>query len=320
MLQEILHTTKEVVDTAEFVTINHQALVQICEGLDSKDFQRLNVGSLKKSFTLEQKVGLLGAINSINFSYWPNIGTPEWEFKIGSRTYKDAFGLLKAFEKSMGDGTPITDAHFLANLRREQLAEILKGNVEIPMLSQRVRCLQETGQVLLDEFDGNFMNVLEEANKSAVHFVNLLFYFFPTFNDQSKLDGKAVHFHKRAQLNAKMVFGSLSGKGFADFNDLDKLTILADYIVPQVLRGMGILTYAESLAKRVDSKQEIPSGSKEEIEIRSASIWAGEYMKEALRPKIPGIKSVDLDSFLWLKGRDRNLKLQPFHRTRTIAY
>ena len=45
-----------------------------------------------------------------------------------------------------------------------------------------------------------------------------------------------------------------------------------DYRVPVVLRELGVLHYAPSLAAAVDSKQEIAPGSQEEVEIRAATV------------------------------------------------
>jgi hypothetical protein len=52
--------------------------------------------------------------------------------------------------------------------------------------------------------------------------------------------------------------------------------MFADYVVPAVLRHWGILTCSQALVKMLDSLQELPSGSEEEVELRACTITAVE--------------------------------------------
>ena len=59
--------------------------------------------------------------------------------------------------------------------------------------------------------------------------------------------------------------------------------MFADYRVPQILRAKGILKYDKHLSDLVDNKKELPHGSKEEIEIRAATIQSVEKIKNILK-------------------------------------
>jgi len=52
---------------------------------------------------------------------------------------------------------------------------------------------------------------------------------------------------KRAQILISDVHECLRGENPADFADIDKLTMFADYRVPQVLAYKGVLVYSEEL-------------------------------------------------------------------------
>ena len=101
---------------------------------------------------------------------------------------------------------------------------------------------------------------------------------------------------------------------------MDKLTVYADYKLPQVLRKLGILHYDEELAYRVDSLIPLPAGSRMEVEIRAATVWAGELMRQSLLPKVPGLTAAHIDFWLWEAGQKKDLTDKPYHRTRTTAY
>ena len=61
-----------------------------------------------------------------------------------------------------------------------------------------------------------------------------------------------------------------SGKGLGSFDDMDELTMFADYRVPQLLRDAGVMVYSDHLAAIVDNCTELLAGSEEETQIRCA--------------------------------------------------
>lgn len=91
--------------------------------------------------------------------------------------------------------------------------------------------------------------------------------------------------YKRAQIFAADLWGAFKGQGYGDFNDIESVTMFADYIVPAVLQQLGVLKYSPSLSNVIESNREINSGSEEEIELRACSIHAVEEIRELIRRK-----------------------------------
>ncbi len=117
-------------------------------------------------------------------------------------------------------------------------------------------------------------------------------------------------FYKRAQIAAS----DLALAGVAAFDDLDRLTIFADNLVPHVLRMDGVLRYDPGLAARIDAGDLLEPG-REEREIRACAVHACEAMAAAL-----GIAPRMLDVQLWNRGQEPRYKAVPRHRTRTVYY
>jgi hypothetical protein len=115
-------------------------------------------------------------------------------------------------------------------------------------------------------------------------------------------------FHKRAQIAAN----DLVLAGVAEFADVDRLTVFADNLLPHVLRHDGVLEYAPALAARIDAGEELPHGSREEIELRACAVHACEQLAAAA-----GVPPRTLDNWLWHRGKA--IGGRP-HRTRTTAY
>ena len=57
--------------------------------------------------------------------------------------------------------------------------------------------------------------------------------------------------YKRAQIFVADVWGAFGNAGLGAFSDIGRLTTFADYRVPVVLRQLGVLRYADNLARQV---------------------------------------------------------------------
>ena len=107
-------------------------------------------------------------------------------------------------------------------------------------------------------------------------------------------------FYKRAQITAN----DLVLAGVADFDDVDRLTVFADNMLPHVLRADGVLVH--------DLPEELEHGSRPEVELRACAVHACELL--AARAGVP---PRTLDNWLWHRGVA--LGGRP-HRCRTTAY
>ena len=180
--------------------------------------------------------------------------------------------------------------------------------------------LGDLGRYVLGGFGGSFAALVEAAGGSAERLVELLIG-MPFFNDVEVYGELTVPFYKRAQLTAADLAIAFNGTGPGRFDDLGRLTIFADNLVPHVLRVDGILAYDDTLAARIDAEGLIPSGSAEEVEIRACAVHAVELMAAALSHAGHRITAMGLDYLLWNRGQQPHYKAaKPRHRTRTVFY
>src|SRR5439155_24910842 len=136
------------------------------------------------------------------------------------------------------------------------------------------------------------------AGNSAAQLVSLLAE-MPLYRDEADYHGLAVPFYKRAQLTA----ADLARHGLARFDDIDRLTLFADNLVPHVLRVDGVLRYDEALAARIDAEELLVPGGDEEIEIRACAVHAVELLAERT-----GLNPMTLDERLWWRGQQPRYK------------
>ena len=155
-------------------------------------------------------------------------------------------------------------------------------------------------------FDGLAISMVTAACGSAVKLVKLITAHLPHFRDTAVYKGRLVSFYKRAQILVGDLWAAY--KKPVDpthpccFRDIDQLTMFADYRVPQILRAMNILKYAPCLAATIDSKELIPFGSEEEIEIRALTVVAVEKLHQMLVQKGLRLLVIECDWLLWQRG------------------
>lgn len=269
-------------------------------------------------------------LDALNFCFWPLQGY-EYEHLAGS---------LKA---ALEADPNAFSAESLASITEERLSKYLQppshfplisnpglpaavpmsnGMLPIPLLPARTRLLREVGAVLLKHFHGKAANLIRMANGSAMELVRLVTSYFPGFRDHAQYGGDQVFFYKRAQIFVGDVWGAFQGQGLGTFRDMHKLTCFADYRIPQLLRGMGILKFSAELEKKVEALEEIPAGSEEEMAIRCITVQCVEAIRVELEKRQVITHPFQLDWLLWEAGEKlmKEGKIVPHHRTITTYY
>ncbi len=318
----ILSSCRAVVEHSRFVHIEPNAVSRFVDDSPPLEIPALPPGPAQYHFfdATEITAQWLFVLDTINHCFWPEVGSPTWEIYYDNKALSGYWALAASLKRAMEESIPIHQAKTLAKLDRKTLARIFRGRGEIPLLDERLGNLRQTGQILLDRFQGSFIHVLEEAKGSAVELVFLVSGEFPSFNDVATYGGKIVYFFKRSQLLAHDLWCTFSGDSWGEFSELDQLTAFADYKLPQVLRQLGIIRYEPELANRINRLRQLPSGSPEEVEIRAATVWAVELFRQELRRRGRQVTSAQLDNWLWNLGQSDHYRSLPYHRTRSTFY
>lgn len=267
----------------------------------------------------ERTVNWILVLDAVNFCFWSERDQPRWCVEYKGEHLNGYLAEAAALTRAVEEGMPLWDATYLSTISSEDVATIFRGEQTIPLFEQRLQHMHEVGRVLLERYDGQFTRAIEQVNGNAVQLALLLARQFPSFNDVALYRTHIVRFLKRAQICVADLYNAFGGKSWGTLSDIDQLTIFADYKLPQVLRHYGVLAYEPMLAERVDKQELIEAGSEEEIEIRAATIWAGELLRRAMQSRGYAITAAEIDLRLWLLGQQSD-NMKPYHRTLTIFY
>jgi Potential Queuosine, Q, salvage protein family len=197
-----------------------------------------------------------------------------------------------------GEGWAL-DGAWLRALDTRAIATILDQRPDHELISLYAQALRELGRFLGAR---RALDVVAECGGSAERLAEALSRGMAMWDDRG--------FYKRAQI----LTSDLALAGVAAFEDLDRLTIFADNLVPHVLRCEGVLVYDEALAARIDAGELLRLGGPER-EIRACAVHACELIsaRTGVLPRV-------LDNRLWNMGQAPKYKAHPRHRCCCVYY
>ena len=318
-----------VAERARHVRIRHEAIPDYAASLalpaENASAIDVNGGSAPKAgaesaFTDERgatgtEATALAATREDRAAFWItldaiNFGSG-WFPTIRKRPGQSGYRTIEAGLRSRFDRSGAWTAEELAIIGAREVAETLGQDPEHELIGLFANSLGDLGRHVTHEHGGSFESVVDAALGSAQDLVGRLSQ-WECFSDTSRYQELQLPFLKRAQITA----ADLHRAGVSDFNDLDRLTIFADNLVPHVLRLDGVLEFDAKLVDRIEREQLIAHDSPEEVEIRACAIQA----VELIVAQRPGTTAARTDELLWRRGQEPAYKARPRHRSRCTAY
>ena len=319
----VKESTLKIIPQMEHVKIDEECLKNYISAL-LKDKNALKFPKWSESHfdatsvPFETLLKYLFVIDTLNYCFWPNKG---FEY----------YGLAKNLYNTLKENKDFFKIDNLVKMTPEQLKENI-FKCDFCLLNERARMIREVFYIIKNEYHGLCSNFVKECNKDAVKLTKKIIDSFWCFRDQAIYNGEQIFFYKRAQILVSDIYLAYldikEAKKDNEENDIinftkesiSQLTMFADYRVPQILRAKGIIKYDKHLSDLVDNKKELPHGSKEEIEIRAATIQSIEKIKNALKEKGIDVLSIECDVYLWEEGEKIKDQIEPHHRTISIFY
>ncbi len=289
LCDEVRRHCAEVAESARFVTIHLDA----AEDIEPGPPPALDPQTHYLEGSAEDVAAFLLTLDAVNFgSGW----FPTLRKRPGRSGYFTvAAGLADRF-RAHGPWPP----EELRGLDAAAVAAVVGQDPDHELMGLYAQALNDLGGFWGER---SALEVIAAAEGSAERLAEQLAADMPFFADRG--------FYKRAQILPH----DLTLAGVAEFDDVDRLTIFADNLVPHVLRGDGVLEYDMSLSSRIDAGELLDPGSPEEVEIRACAVHACEQIAPRL-----GVPPRILDGWLWNRGQRLRYKARPRHRTRCVWY
>lgn len=314
MLNKVLETSRFVVDNAKHVKINYEKANELIEELLKFDNAHYLTKVPYGVYDMDTRdiVNFLLIYDSIDFSFW---GNPKWTIDADGKYLDGGIALLHCIFNLFNGRDSIEVYQQLENMTLEEFKNILKGNADIPLLEERYKIVTGIAKIVNAKMNGNFYDYIKDMNTDQEIFSTILNN-FSSFEDTRTYEGKTIYFYKLAQLLTSDILHVIEIKEQKDVN-YSNLLGCADYKIPQVMQGLGILEYDTELSSLLETKTEIGENSEYEVEIRASMIVVINYIYEQIDKSIDRI---DINDFVWSKGQDKTKKYNPYHLTRTTSY
>jgi hypothetical protein len=305
LVDDVRAASARVAQAARQVRIDEDAIAAYAAALPVPDaVPGLDPDAHLLDGTVEARAAFVLTLDAINFGsgWFPTIRKREGR----SGYFTVAYGVRDRF-RAHGPWS----AGELAGIDAAEIAATLGQDPDHELMALFARSLRDLGARVGALHGGRFAGVAEAADRSGVALAEELAG-WECFHDVSLYDGAPVPFFKRAQLSAS----DLAYAGVASFEDLDRLTLFADNLIPHVLRLDGVLRFAPDVVARIEAGELLLHDSEEEVEMRAGAVHAAELICR----ERPDLSPRQVDMVLWTKGGAPRYKAVPRPRARTTAY
>ena len=321
----VTESLRPVIEAARDVHTHYDKIVEVAGWMAYEDLPLPNLAipyGLEKTPDIAMDFVMVG--NTIDTAFTDFKTHVKFQIDYAGARLSDSDAMFACLKRALDNGIPILDGKFLATITRQDMDKIFAGNMEMPMVEEKIAVFREAGKVLTAKYGGRYYNFIRSCPPrlydNGKGLVEKLAAEFPRYNDVSLYDGHEIKFYKLTQLGFWQIYSGLHETGAFKLEDPQKMTAFADYIVPVALRLMGVTSYSPALEEAINSHQLIARDSRQEIEIRAHCLYAtallaGEINK--LRPPNEQIIIPQIDARLWTHYHTTSW---PHHLTETIMY
>lgn len=321
----VTESLRPVVESSRDVHTHYGKIVEVAGWMAYEDLPLPNLAvpyGLEK--TPDVAMDFIMVANTIDTAFTDFKTHVKFQVDYAGEHLSDSEAMFACIKRAMDSGIPVLDGKFLASITRADMEKIFAGNIEMPMLDEKMELFRQVGGVLASKYEGRYYNFIRSCSPRLYDkgngLVERLAGEFPRYNDVSLYDGHEIKFYKLTQLGFWQIYSGLCpGRGFR-IDDIQKMTAFADYIVPVALRLMGMTSYSPALEHAIDTYQIISRDSTQEIEIRAHCLYATALLADEINKVRPPDRQIiipQIDARLWTHY---HTTFWPHHLTRTIMY
>ncbi|HEX3820872.1 MAG TPA: queuosine salvage family protein [Candidatus Sulfotelmatobacter sp.] len=321
----VTESLRPVIETSRDVHTHYEKIVEVAGWMAYEDLPMPNLAipyGLEKTPDIAMDFVMVG--NTIDTAFTDFKTHVKFQTDYAGAHLSDSDAMFGCLKRALDKGMPVLDGKFLASITRQDMQKIFAGNIEMPMLDEKIAVFRQAGEVLTAKYGGRYYNFIRSCPPrlydNGKGLVEKLAAEFPRYNDVSMYDGHEIKFYKLTQLGFWQIYSGLHETGAFKLEDPQKMTAFADYIVPVALRLMGMTSYSPALEQAINSHQLIPRDSRQEIEIRAHCLYATALLTDEinkLRKPDEQIIIPQIDARLWTHYHTTSW---PHHLTETIMY
>lgn len=281
--QDIREDAKRILDQArDLLTVDYNSIPAVLAPMLA-DFQKNSPKPEQPNIQMQLELGQTLFFDAVNFCFKDPATMHEYTFTTGGREYKRSSGLFMAIKESGIDWNNLDHVATIGKNKWRQISQIGSAN---PMYLGDERGERISGlakKMLADGYktvSGFTASTNGDGMEMLTYLANSRF-----FDDE---------FLKRAQLTVRMFNDVFRKHGAPEFKNMDQLTAMADYRLPQVFYNLRVVKLSGGLIMKLLNQEPINANSREERAIRATVVTVAEKVS-----KVMGINECDIDTLLW---------------------
>ena len=186
MLEKIIDSCKYVCDNPKYVKIDYDKLDSFVDNINSyklKNWLLYNLYNLL-DLDIELIINMLLIFESICYSFW---GSSKWIISTNEGNKDGSDALLYIMIKYVRDNKNID----FSEMSFGAFANLLKGNVEIPLLEERYKTVVSVSQIVNEKMGGSFYKYIYNVRNDKELF-EIIVRNFSCFKDERTYNGKTI--------------------------------------------------------------------------------------------------------------------------------
>ena len=191
---EVLSSVSKAVDQLEYLSINKDSIESVADWLAYEEFP-FPINAAAKD-DADDFIRATMFMNTLNFAFTDFDKCIKYEINEEGRILSDSEAMYFQVNNAISSGIKLTEGNVMASISLQQLENIFVGNIEMPMLKERVEILNEVGQKLVDDYEGDWINFINNGPKKLYSngkgLIERLIIEFPRFDDSSQFKGSNV--------------------------------------------------------------------------------------------------------------------------------
>lgn len=273
--------SKELLTTSNSVSINWDKVNVLLDKINGRE-NKINTLTNNDRLPLEKQIGLLLLYGSVHYCFTNPVSGIEYSYQNNGKKFFRSTAFITALKNSSINWQDFNEVSQIGKDEWYTTLQTDKEN-ELFQIEKRYDRITQLAQFLIDHDIINSQVFLESIH-SAEELISLLLK-SGLFQDV---------FLKRAQVTAYLLSATLVSGGRKPYSDINLLTGMPDYRLPQLLYNQGVINLSVDLHTKLVNKIRVIAESPEERSLRAAVVIIVEYISMILnKPECV------VDSLLW---------------------
>src|SRR5262249_10045998 len=229
----VTESLRPVIENSRDVHTHYEKIVEIAGWMAYEELPMPNLAvpyGLEKTPDVAMDFVMVG--NTIDTAFTDFNTHVKFQTDYAGAHLSDSQAMFACLKRGMDHGIPVLSGKFLAKITRSDMEKIFAGNMEVPMLDEKMALLRGAGEVLDEKYEGRYYNFIRSCSPRLYDhgngLVERLAREFPRYNDVSLYDGHEIKFYKLAQLGFWQIYSGLRTGGGFRLEDPQKMTAFAD--------------------------------------------------------------------------------------------